>query len=1149
MINQVPTLFIGIGGIGCQIAGAISDMLNDNARDYVGFIGIDTDTNDLTERMGENHHMNYIQTSEDWNVQEYINLYPEHDKWFPEDNILRLRRMLSGAGQIRALSRLTFTASEKAGKFDLIFDEINRIRRVDGNIQTNLVVVIVGSITGGTGAGMFIELPFLIRNKIKEKCGVNKCTIRGMFVGPDITEDVQPALFMKDSVCVNGYSCLKELNAFNIHHITQNDMPDEIAHSIELENYDSKNMSPDNVPYDYLYLYEKSSNIGTIGNAKLEEIINYISNIAYCLLFTPIGPNAVSVEDNYILDSIRKNMLNRYVSAGVCRLIFPMEDAQEYVTVSLVKELVEKEWLVLDKRFEFQNKLAIERRVSDRTVTLPKRSEVYVEEFKEEAIGDRSTHLFAKYASEAYVVDNDVYTSRADRFIQTIDDMVEKMMDEEDVVKAKNACTVNEEHMKDFNRASGEVDRVWNAMRAFVRVAERLKSERPISYADRLFPLSKDAMLIQKDSSECIYGYLAKVHPIVARFLIYDLINKLTEKITELDSELVSVDLLAYKAQDFDMTEKGVQKPAEALSKIKESYNPIWNMLGIGDAFHREEEAIKTVRTKLKNVSTTHVQTVLEFLENSVKYSTFTYVLDRLKTLSDKYEKFFETIDKNIESNNNKLRDLTSFYWAFGESGVYCSENAFARMSEEFMQRQGESLVLSDDTKKAVFEELFSIQANDYAVRRVGVTESMAERNKREADNEKAMNTVFDTAIIGTVRQAVIENGANTVNLTVKEAIEREYILSASEKSLEQYINEKVNAALRIATPMITTTAAGNRNNELIFMAMSEPNASLGDNDDATKIKTVAYYMGGTSNNVGSKNYVQPLIDSEFNNQEIVFIKITYGHVIEDLIKYGPGSRNAMAYDKRIRELGKPVETTTEVEINPHLNRYWHEEGYIPSMQLSQRLEDKKNLVRAFILGIGYDCFIKIPFQDRTDVNGKRVYKWAFTIGSSLPAFIKKHGDYIGNDYIDLYNSILFNGAIKKSILSYAAKKADVFQGYNSSDMIASRIFEEEFISDLITADEINEDPADSNMFDIFLSMYSNMKPEEWKNLVVGLRDILWDIFKKYFNGDVSMINSKTKEVLDAIYWNSSLGSTNDYSESQRMLKQLYEGFLAEDYE
>lgn len=213
-MNQVPTLVLGIGGIGCKIAAAISDSLSNEDRKYVSVIGIDTNVNDLS-KLRDKHQMEIIQTSDDMEVSAYLEAHPEYLEWFPDNDFLRERTMTDGAGQVRTLSRLAFLASVESGRFTPILQEITRIRKVDGNPHNkNLTVMVVGSITGGTGAGLFLNIPFYIRNLIKSQAGIKRCVIRGMFVGPDILEDVQPSQTNKDAVCVNGYTCLKELNAF-----------------------------------------------------------------------------------------------------------------------------------------------------------------------------------------------------------------------------------------------------------------------------------------------------------------------------------------------------------------------------------------------------------------------------------------------------------------------------------------------------------------------------------------------------------------------------------------------------------------------------------------------------------------------------------------------------------------------------------------------------------------------------------------------------------------------------------------------------------------------------------------------------------------------------------------------------------------------
>ena len=1159
MVNQVPTLFIGIGGIGCKIAGAISDMLSSADRDYVGVIGIDTDLNSINDRIKEGHRMSFIQTSDNWKVEDYLSLHPEHERWFPDSVILRKRKMLKGAGQVRVLSRLTFAAAEESGKFDPIFTEINRIRKVGANRNNNIVIVLVGSITGGTGAGMFIELPLFLRNNVKNKCGVDSCTVRGMFVGADITEVVQNETFMKENVRVNGYTCLKELNAFNIHHIEQNDLPNEVRTSLELENYDSENNSPDNVPYDYLYLYEKNGNIGSVGVGNLDEIISYISHIAFSLLFTPIGPNAESVEDNYILESIRQNMLNRYVGAGVCRLVYPKEQAQQYVTLSLVNGLVEEEWLLLDKRYHAQNNNALKRQATDHTVKLPILRNVYVEEFEKETYKDTGSHLLAKYTGEAFDVKDDSYDSKADKFISSLTEKVTRLMESDEVTKYKSACEFSKAKMKSFSLASNEISRLWEALKKYTDVARQLKSDKPNSFAEDLFPSTMDSLLSLKDSPDCIYSYLADVHPIVARYLIYDMINKLTAMSEELDNELNGIDLVAYKSEDYytdDKRDKETQTPSQALNLIKNRYFQSWTK----KAFKSEEKELHSLANKLDEVAERQVGVITSYLENSITYAVCMILIERLTALADRYEGFFDRIEKNIDVNNASLKNLVNITFPYGQEGVYCTKAAFDRMTETFKVRNGESMVLSSDTKKAIFEELYRIQANDYNRRTMGITESLAERELRESENDKALDSVFNRSVLATVRHSVVEHGNGITNLSVKEALEKEYLLTGSKnKNESEYIKDRVDVALRIATPMISTTSEGSIDNELIFMAMSERNSvqtiNANNENQPDNTSTINYYLSSSYDTMLQRDYIHALIDSEFGNEAIVFIKISYGHRIEDLSKYLPDSDNWKAYEARIKALVNQ-DSTRFVEVTPHLNKYWHEEGFIPAMHDFQRDEDKKNIVRAFIYGLGYNCFEKWPYGDKT-VDGRRIYKWYYVRPTPSETRISKRGELIGTDYIDLYNALFFNGNIKNAVINYADKKLKEAKGFNSAEMMVEGILDNEMIKDFIQNPndpyidiDDNRLMGSINIFDIFVSMYSFMKKPEWEMLVYGFRDLMWDAMALFFNGNADMINTNMRKVLDSIIECSELNGKqlSDCSEAQRMMKNKYEEFCETEY-
>ena len=103
-MHRVPTLIVGIGGIGCRIAANISDLLSDEARERVGIVGMDTNVNDLTAIAARG--VRTIQTSDTRTVGEYLQHNPQHLPWFPLNHFTASKSLLNGAGQIRAVSRL-----------------------------------------------------------------------------------------------------------------------------------------------------------------------------------------------------------------------------------------------------------------------------------------------------------------------------------------------------------------------------------------------------------------------------------------------------------------------------------------------------------------------------------------------------------------------------------------------------------------------------------------------------------------------------------------------------------------------------------------------------------------------------------------------------------------------------------------------------------------------------------------------------------------------------------------------------------------------------------------------------------------------------------------------------------------------------------
>ena len=136
-------------------------------------------------------------------MREFLIEHPEYRKWFPVNKFIVNRGMQAGAGQIRAISRLAGLASQEAGRFIPMTEEIKRILKHTGDRDnTGFNVFLVGSVTGGTGAGLFLQMPFYIRSLLKTEYAIDNIRIRGMFVSADITKDIQPSKINRDAVMV-----------------------------------------------------------------------------------------------------------------------------------------------------------------------------------------------------------------------------------------------------------------------------------------------------------------------------------------------------------------------------------------------------------------------------------------------------------------------------------------------------------------------------------------------------------------------------------------------------------------------------------------------------------------------------------------------------------------------------------------------------------------------------------------------------------------------------------------------------------------------------------------------------------------------------------------------------------------------------------
>lgn len=144
---------------------------------------------------------------------------PEMQAWTPPLEKWDLSDVLNGAGQRRASGRLSLFRNA-VSVYNVLNTQINQVKAIDlsgvmedwpdfrvpEEQQTAVEVYVVGSLAGGTGSGMFLDIGYMIRDILKEE-GADR--VIGAFL--------LPGIFMKnlaavDFVAGNGYASIKELD-------------------------------------------------------------------------------------------------------------------------------------------------------------------------------------------------------------------------------------------------------------------------------------------------------------------------------------------------------------------------------------------------------------------------------------------------------------------------------------------------------------------------------------------------------------------------------------------------------------------------------------------------------------------------------------------------------------------------------------------------------------------------------------------------------------------------------------------------------------------------------------------------------------------------------------------------------------------------
>jgi hypothetical protein len=330
------TIIIGLGGTGRDVLMRIRRFIIDkygklSNLPIVSFVHIDTDKNAFNSSglpTGNSYHGEnlLLQSAEkvfiSMNAQDVNNLtyelehktlfespFSHVESWLDPRLKKQITSIENGAGGIRPVGRLAFfEAAERRTSGHESFMFSGRVNGQSFNVQEGLNVFVVGSLCGGTGSGIFLDVAYTLRHILQQ---TTEYTSFGYLV-------VSPKLYGDGAIMkANTYAALKELD----HYTSESNSFQACYDKQNFVNIDEKRS-----PFDFAYLVSNR----TAGDYQINNKGKLCNVIAYKIfldfadeLSSPIKSNRDNFKDPMIhKDNHPFQMCQGYMSFGLARIYF-----------------------------------------------------------------------------------------------------------------------------------------------------------------------------------------------------------------------------------------------------------------------------------------------------------------------------------------------------------------------------------------------------------------------------------------------------------------------------------------------------------------------------------------------------------------------------------------------------------------------------------------------------------------------------------------------------------------------------------------------------------------------------------------------------------------------------------------------------------
>lgn len=945
-----PTLLIGVGGTGCEIAEKVYSRALASAAGRAGRIavlGFDTDANDM-RRLGVLERRRQVRFSTADTVHQLVKKNPEIEAgWFgpmarlPQE--IKNMTLLDGAGQIRLLTRLGLYHALKSGTARRQIEEtisslgvLNSRDRFDGSVN----VMFVGSLAGATGSGSFLQLALLVAAICKGQTNVE---LSALFLLPDaFVKGAALPSGQIENVLANGYAALKELNA-----ITGMASGRSGHRGLDFEIAPNLFVEPGSIPFRSVAFIDfeniKGGNLGS----SLAAYKDMAANAAYLLIFTPIGQKAASTAVNDArskMAAAAAGTYNLYAGIGVSAVDYPAHEMADYLAAKLAIEMLAGDWLRLDRQYYARVRNYDEqRRAGNLAATLIDQGEAYLQDLGQLATQDRIP-FFAEIHGKLYPKTrqpdgsetvNPLHETYLDSLLKQI---MQRFWDRERLALARARGQLDSDQLKNLEALPGNVRNKENEL------------DDDLSELDKALAIApeedfRNLLLTADDLSEAewrdyhLQSYIIKggPHLVQVRAFLAALRRSVGArlallKVADRRSRLMRL------ASVFD-DERGKDPASRRSVKTLEMARDVASRNMIGRVFKGGPKAFQEQFATYYNAS---LEAMRRLGDESVTARVYELVLDEVAALERQLGGLFVELGSVFE----KLEKTAAFEERRHAAGsglidgrvhVYADEAA-KRQVWALLSEQSAGLKLGADANR-------SLAANFYKRFRDA-------RRQRKVTEFIALGEEFRHEIVDVFARGSIERDFRSFyDFSVIEAVRREAARTGID--WKTYLRRQVDLVSAQSEPFVTL-ADPNDGQRVIFWAIS-PSVRGEINDDDVYNSLFTFQQGEA-----------PLALPEFSAYELLCMNNRVNLELSQFAKLHPGSeqkdRNVASTGRYYEAYRRMAESLLEAEINPnkpsrhftpHIDINWHRPGALPEITPELNRKQRSETYRAYAAALG----------------------------------------------------------------------------------------------------------------------------------------------------------------------------------------------------